>query len=231
MESYALLQPDIAGEIRRLWTNPGYALSDFQISQLESYLELLNKWNRVHSLTAIEAPAEQVRRHVLDGLAVWPAIAARFGKDPAIKAADVGSGMGVPGVVLAIAMPNLRIDLIERNQKKAAFLRHVCSRIGLSPRAKVLEADVSAIQSKPEYDLITSRAFAALPLFLELTLGISGPKTAWAAMVGRQKEKISDRILIKKDNTINNLVVNNIIKIDTPGLQEARHLTWVGRGE
>ena len=229
MESCAVLQPDVVDQIRQFWTNPDYALSEAQINQLATYLELLNKWNRVHSLTAIEEPSEQVRRHILDGLGVWPLIAARFGKDPAIRAADVGSGMGVPGVVLAIAMPKLKIDLIERNQKKAAFLRQVCGRLGLGPRVRVIEADVSAIQSKPEYDLITSRAFAALPVFLELTLGISGPNTAWAAMIGRQKENISDRILIKINNKINNLVVSDIIKMNTPGIQEARHLAWVGR--
>ncbi len=229
MGGQAVLLPDVAGEVRRLWSRSDFGLSDAQIGQLEVYLELLNKWNRVHSLTAVEDAREQVRRHILDGLAVWPAIAGRFGKDPVISAADVGSGMGVPGVVLAIAMPNLRVDLIERNQKKAAFLRQVCSRLGLNPRVKVVESDVSAIKSNPEYDLITSRAFAALPLFLELTLGISGPKTAWAAMIGRPKEQLSDRILIKINNKINNLEVNGLIKIDTPGIQEARHLAWIGR--
>jgi 16S rRNA (guanine527-N7)-methyltransferase len=223
------VEPDVAGLIRQSWTNPDHHLSDAQIGQLVSYLALLNKWNRVHSLTAVEDPSDQVRRHILDGLAAWPAIVARFGKDPGIRAADVGSGMGVPGVVLAIAMPNIHIDLIERNQKKAAFLRQTCSRLGLSPRTKVIEADVSAIKPNPAYDLITSRAFAALPLFLELTIGISGPHTAWAAMLGRQKENKSDRILIKINNQINNLTVSDIIKIDIPGIQEARHLAWVGR--
>ena len=229
MGDQAVLLPDVAGEVRRLWSRSDFGLSDAQIGQLEAYLELLNKWNRVHSLTAVEDASEQVRRHILDGLAVWPAIAGRFGKDPAISAADVGSGMGVPGVVLAIAMPSLRIDLIERNQKKAAFLRQVCSRLGLNPRVKVVESDVSAIKLNPEYDLITSRAFAALPLFLELTLGISGPKTSWAAMMGRPKEQLSDRILIKINNKISKLEVNDLIKIETPGIQEARHLAWIGR--
>ena len=231
MESQALVRPDVAGQLLELWRQPDFLLSPAQLGQLEIYLALLNKWNRIHSLTAIEDPAEQVRRHILDGLAVWPAIADRFGKDTAIRVADVGSGMGVPGLVLAIVMPKIRIDLIERNQKKAAFLRQACSRLGLGPRTAVIEQDVSAFQLNPEYDLITSRAFAALPVFLEMTLGISGPKTVWAAMMGREKKYKSDHILIKKNKEINKLEMKDLIKIITPGVQEARHLAWVGRAE
>lgn len=229
MQSQALLQPELAAEISQLWDRPDHPLSKHQLEQLAHYLELLNKWNRVHSLTAIEDPLDQVRRHILDGLAVWPPIAQRFGRNTSIRAADVGSGMGVPGIVLAIAMPSLQIDLIERQQKKSAFLRQAVSRLGLSERVRVIEGDVSAIKPNPEYDLITSRAFAALPLFLELTMGISGPQSVWAAMMGRQKEKKSDHILIKMNNKINNLEVKDILSIDTPGVQEARHLAWVGR--
>lgn len=226
-----MAQPDLAGQICELWCQPDFLLSPAQLAQLESYLALLNKWNRVHSLTAIEDPAEQVRRHILDGLAIWPVIAGRFGKASAIRVADVGSGMGVPGLILAVVMPNIRIDLIERNQKKAAFLRQACSRLGLGARAAVIEGDVAEIEPSPEYDLITSRAFAALPVFLELTLGISGPDTLWAAMMGREKEFKSDYTLIKNNRKINNLEMKDLIKITTPGIQEARHLAWVGRAD
>lgn len=226
MESQAVLHADVADQIGRFWSQPEFLLTDSEKRQLGDYLELLNKWNRVHSLTAIEDPSEQVRRHVLDGLSIWPEIAARFGRNASIRVADVGSGMGVPGLVLAIVMPNIQMDLIERNQKKAAFLRHVCSRLGLAGRTRVVEQDVSAITPNPEYDLITSRAFAALPTFLELTSGISGPNTLWAAMLGRQKE--SDRILIKNNKKIKDLIVQRLVKIDTPGVDKERHLAWVG---
>jgi 16S rRNA (guanine527-N7)-methyltransferase len=228
VESQAVLHSDLAEQIGRLWSPPEFALNDSQRHQLVHYLELLNKWNRVHSLTAIEDPLEQVRRHILDGLSIWPEIAARFGKDTPIRVADVGSGMGVPGLVLAIAMPSVQMDLIEHNQKKAAFLRQVCSRLSLAGRVRVVEQDVSAITPNPEYDLITSRAFAALPAFLELTLGISGPNTLWAAMLGRHKENESDRILIKNNNKIKELIVKKLVKINTPGVEEERHLAWVG---
>jgi 16S rRNA (guanine527-N7)-methyltransferase len=224
-----VLQPSLAAEINQLWNRADYPLSDRQLDQLAQYLELLNKWNRVHSLTAIENPSDQVRRHILDGLAIWPSIAAKFGNNPSIRAADVGSGMGVPGIVLAIAMPSLYMDLIERQQKKSAFLRQAASRLGLSDRVKVIEGDVSAIQPNPEYDLITSRAFAALPLFLELTVGISGPSSVWAAMMGRQNAIKSEHILIKMNNKINRLVVKDIVSIETPGVEGARHLAWIGR--
>jgi 16S rRNA (guanine527-N7)-methyltransferase len=228
VESQAVLHADVADQIGRLWSRSDFALTDSQRRQLAAYLELLNKWNRVHSLTAIEDPSEQVQRHILDGLSIWPEIAARFGSNASIRVADVGSGMGVPGLVLAVVMPNIQMDLIERNQKKAAFLRHVCSRLNLTGRARVVEQDVSAIKPNPEYDLITSRAFAALPAFLELTLGISGPNTLWAAMLGRQKENESNHILIKNNNKIKELMVRRLVKINTPGVDKERHLAWVG---
>jgi 16S rRNA (guanine527-N7)-methyltransferase len=226
MEADTASRVGLVAEIKCLWDRSDYPISEFQLGQLALYLELLNKWNRVHSLTAIEHPSEQVRRHILEGLALWPEIVARFDGRGATRLADVGSGMGVPGLVLAVVMPATQIDLIERNQKKAAFLRQASGRLGLTKNVRVVEADVSAIRPNPEYDLITSRAFAALPVFLELTAGISGPKTRWAAMLGKQP--ISERILLNKSNLIKELIIEETIKMKISGVQEERHLAWIG---
>ena len=222
-------QIGLAEQIQQLWSPEGFVLSDVQLEQLVLYLELLNKWNRVHSLTAIEDPQEQVCRHILDALLIWPSIAARFGKNSSIQAADVGAGMGVPGLVLAIVMPNIRVDLIERNQKKAAFLRQAASRLGLAARVGVIDRDVSLIRPNPEYRLITSRAFAALPDFLQLTMGISGQETLWAAMLGHQKHEKSEHILLRNGTDTVNMIVKDVIKLEPRGFQAARHLAWIGR--
>ncbi len=219
---------DLAVKIQGAWQppSPEFALTDLQSQALASYLTLLNHWNRVHSLTAIEDIDQQIRRHLIDGLSVWPEITKKFGQGPEIRVADVGSGMGVPGVVWAIVMPKSKFDLIERQQKKVAFLRHVAGRLGLSPRLQVVAQDVRAHRAEPRYDLITSRAFAALPDFLSVTQSIAGPATWWAAMVGKLKSDVSERKLIKINNKDGGFVVDEIIPITVPGLAEDRHLVW-----
>ena len=228
MSSVELSTQDLAAKIHGAWQppSPEFALTEAQCQDLANYLLLLNHWNRVHSLTAIEEVDQQIRRHLIDGLSVWPEIIKKFGQDPEIRVADVGSGMGVPGVVWAIVMPKSRFDLIERQQKKAAFLRHVAGRLGLSPRVRVVAQDVRAHHAEPRYDLITSRAFAALPDFLTVTQSIAGPSTQWAAMIGRLKSEVSEQKLIKINNKNGGFVVDQIIPITVPGLDADRHLIW-----
>lgn len=220
--------PALARQIQQAWQppSPSFALSDAQSESLAAYLGILTHWNRVHSLTAIEDPGQQIQRHLMDALSVWPEVIRRFGEDPAIRVADIGSGMGVPGIVWAVVMPKSGFDLIERQQKKAAFLRHVVGRLGLAPRVRVVETDVRHHAVEARYDLITSRAFAALPDFLALTQGIAGPNTWWAAMTGRLNKEVSEHKLVKKDNKDKGFVVEEVISIAVPGLSEERHLIW-----
>lgn len=222
---------DFSGLIQKHWqpSDPCFQLTSEQIAALCAYLEILNQWNRVHSLTAIEDPERQVLRHVVDALAAWPEIMLRFKAGSGIRIADVGSGMGVPGVVWALVMPDFRFDLIERQQKKAAFLRHVVARLGLASRVGVIGSDVTGIKPDSGYDLIVSRAFAALPVFLQTTFGISKPETLWAAMTGRQDTNISEQSLIKMNNKIGDVLIDKIVSLEIPQLQEERHLVWARR--
>lgn len=215
--------------IARLWApeDKGFELSDDQLSKLAEYLELLERWNRVHSLTAVEGLENQVRIHILDALAVWPHLSERFGPRPAIRVADVGSGMGVPGIVWAIVMPQWRFDLIERQQKKASFLRHVVSRLNLAERVKVLACDVRQVPSEPGYDLITSRAFAALPDFLVVTDVIASSDTLWVAMMG--KKEVSEHTLLKMTKTGREFLIEAVNPLRVPGLDADRHIAWVRR--
>jgi len=226
-------------KIRFGWNRRNFPLSDAQISALAEYLETLNRWNRVHSLTAVEGLADQVTRHILDALAVWPEIISRFGPDPVIRIADIGSGMGVPGIVWAVVMPQSRVDLVERSQKKSAFLRQVCGQLKFQGRVGILTNDVGhmGLGGAPRaagpgpfrYDLITSRAFAALPDFLDKTFAISSQHTQWAALVGRIDPEICKHTLIKMKNHKNNFLLDEVIKIEVPGLHEDRHLLWIRR--
>ena len=235
MGAETLSQEEIRQSVEAGLLTLGQEFTDQERQQMARYLFLLNRWNRVHSLTAIDDLESQVRRHLLDALAVVSEVQERLAQNlghdgrPCIRVADIGSGMGVPGMVWAIVMPQFSFDLIERQSKKAAFLRQVSASLGLSNRVRVVEQDVTKIRGEPGYDLITSRAFAALPDFIEMTYGISAPNTLWAALVGQLKENISEQTHTIMNNKIDNIEITKISDVSVPGLNETRHLVWLRR--
>lgn len=225
----------IQGLIERGWSLKGYPLTPEQSAGLANFLVLLNHWNRVHSLTAIEKIEDQVSKHVLDALAAWPLIIQGFdGKEPALVA-DIGSGMGVPGIVWALVMPQSQFDLIERQQKKAAFLTHVIARLGLQKRVRVVCQDVRQHRPVAPYDLIVSRAFAALGDFVQFSINLSGPATKWVAMTGKSlpMKTISDSERTQSEKFLSDMpeglaiIRSDVVKV--PSLDAERHLVWVGR--
>lgn len=215
---------DLGRKILAATSKAGLQLSQQQTEDLAQYLLLLNRWNRVHSLTAIDDFEEQIPKHLLDSLVALDALQKRPDLPFAQTVADVGSGMGAPGIVWAVVMPQSRFELIERQQKKSAFLRHVIGQLGLASRVAVVAQDVRALAGEKPYDLITSRAFAAFEEFLSLTVGISKPGTCWAAMVGRQNEFVSEQTLLKMNKEQAKIVVNPPISLVVPGLVGERHL-------
>ena len=219
----------VLGQLTKAWTQPEFPLSDAQKADLVRFLVLMNQWNRVHSLTAIEDPAEQVTKHLLDALSVWPLIERAFGRQPAICIADVGSGMGVPGIVWALVMPQSRFDLIERQQKKVAFLTHTVGRLGLLGRVRVVGKDVRNWQPEAPYDLITSRAFAALGDFVRLTWNVSSPQARWAAMAGKINK---DEVYVGSESSQtlpNGAQIEKVEAVTVPGLDAERHMIWIRR--
>lgn len=117
------------------------------------YLRELTTWNATYNLTAVRDPMAMVTRHLLDSLAIMPFVSGA-------NLADVGSGAGLPGVVLAIARPKLDVVVIEANRKKAAFLRHVRRRLSLS-NISVVQQRVEAYIPETRFDIVTCRAFAS----------------------------------------------------------------------
>ena len=145
----------------------GLALADGALRQLIVYLALLERWNRTHNLTAVRAPEQMVTRHLLDSLAALPWFA---GAD---KVLDVGSGAGLPGIVLAVAMPATQFVLCEANAKKQSFLRQAIAGLGLA-NASVEPRRVE--QVAPEgFDVITARAFAPVERIVALCSGLLTP--------------------------------------------------------
>lgn len=169
----------------------GLSLPVGAIDRLEAYLALLAKWNKVYNLTSVRDPAEMVTHHLLDSLAVVPvlqksALAGRQTAEPALpqslphergdcapsfRLADIGSGAGLPGLVLAIACPDWEVTSVETVEKKAAFQRQAKIELGL---ANVSIHCGRVEDLKGRFDAVISRAFAALADYIGLAGHLSG---------------------------------------------------------
>jgi 16S rRNA (guanine527-N7)-methyltransferase len=192
-------------------------LSEAQIAQLMDYLALLAKWNAVYNLTAVRDPAQMVTQHLLDSLAGVPAFA------QAKNVLDVGAGGGLPGIVLAIARPDMRVSLIDTVHKKTAFLTQAKAELGLA-NVTVHTARVEQLQVPQPFDVITSRAFAELNDFINWSGHLLQQGGRFIAMKGvMPKEEIARVPAGWKVIGVQSLAV--------PGLDAERHLIFIEREE
>jgi 16S rRNA (guanine527-N7)-methyltransferase len=155
----------------------GVPLSDAQLDQLEGYIALVMRWGRVANLTGAASAMAFAREQVVDSLAVVPYAGAGH-------LLDVGSGNGLPGVVLAIARPDLGVTLLEPRAKRARFLTQVRIELGLS-KVTVVCARVESHHPQQDYDTLIARALAPLPDFLAVTRALRAPQTRLLAMKGQ----------------------------------------------
>ena len=153
----------------------GIAVDEHQREQLLGLLGLLHKWNRAYNLTAVREVDDMVSRHVLDSAAVLPYV-----QGPRLL--DVGSGPGLPGIVLAILKPALAVTLLDSNGKKVRFQRQAVMELGLENVTPV-QARVEQFQAGT-FDQVISRAFASLVDFVTLTRQLPSADGQWLAMKG-----------------------------------------------
>ena len=153
----------------------GLSLSDDQQRQLLAYVDLLVKWNQAYNLTAIRDPAEMVTRHLLDSLAVLPYLADT-------DTLDVGTGAGIPGIILAVSRPQQAFTLLDSNGKKTRFVRQ----LGLD-NVEVVHARVEQYGKSPSQ--IICRAFASLSDMLALMAPIITDNTRVLAMKAASTER------------------------------------------
>ncbi|KAF0812463.1 Ribosomal RNA small subunit methyltransferase G [Andreprevotia sp. IGB-42] len=195
----------------------GLALSDAQQQLLLAYVELLAKWNKTYSLTAIREPERMVPHHLLDSLAPLGHFKAGHGA----RILDVGSGFGTPGIPLAIARPDWQLVLLDSNHKKTTFLRQAIVDLKLANVTVVTER-VEAYRPEAPFNVITSRAFSDLAEFVKLTRHLLADDGEWAALKGvYPHEEIALLPADVKPAGVDTLAV--------PGIDAERHLVHVVR--
>ncbi len=201
------------------------ALSEMQVGLLLDYLELIQKWNKVYNLTAVRDPAEMLTHHLLDSLAVIAPLrrqlsAAGVGQGEgagAPRLLDVGSGAGLPGVVIAICCPDIAVTCVDTVAKKAAFIQQVAATLKL-PNLRGLHARVENLAGP--FDVISSRAFASLADFVNWSGAALAPQGVWLAMKGKHP---ADEIAALPPG----VAVFHVEQLTVPGLDAERCIVWM----
>jgi len=180
--------------------------------RLLDYLALMQKWNRVYSLTAIREPAKSVSHHLLDSLAVVPHLKG----GPLL---DVGSGPGLPGIPVAIARPDWHVTLLDSNHKKAAFLNQAVAELEVT-NAEVRRERVEQWRPPMMFEVVISRAFAELADFVRLAGHLLAPGGRLAAMKGLYPyEEIAQMPAGYR--------VDQVVPLAVPGVEGERHLVMI----
>jgi 16S rRNA (guanine527-N7)-methyltransferase len=198
----------------------GLALSPEQVDRLLAYQDLIAKWNKVYNLTAVRNPQEMLTHHLLDSLAAIPPLRRHTGGQPAALL-DVGSGGGLPGVVIAITCPQIRVDCVDTVLKKATFIQQVAASLKL-PNLRGLHARVEtlSVEEGGGYDVVCSRAFASLLDFTQWSRSALKPEAVWMAMKGKHP---AEEIAALPPE----VSVFHVEPLTVPGLQAERCVVWM----
>jgi len=194
----------------------GLALDEMALAHLVAYLDLLAKWNRVYNLTAVRDPTQMLTHHVLDSLAVISPLRRHTGGAP-MRLLDVGSGGGLPGVVIAICCPEMAVTCVDTVAKKANFIQHVAASLGLK-NLRGLHARVEAVDER--FDVVTSRAFASLADFVTWSRGALAEEGVWLAMKGKRPADEMAALPAFAQ-------VFHVEPLQVPGLDAERCLVWL----
>jgi 16S rRNA (guanine527-N7)-methyltransferase len=191
----------------------GLNVSPAQQEKLMDYLALMFKWNSVYNLTSLRDPMQMVTHHLLDSLAAVPAFAA------ARNVLDVGSGGGLPGIVLAIVRPDMKVSMIDTVHKKTAFLTQVKAELGLA-NVTIYTARVEQLQVSDKFDVITSRAFADLSDFVNWSSHLLAEQGRYIALKGVAPQEEQQRLPAAWR-------VSGVEPLQVPKLGAERHLVFI----
>lgn len=195
-------------------------LCDAQVDTLLAYVDWVAKWNKVYNLTAVRDPQEMLTHHLLDSLAVVAPLQrqlAAVGKAAGATLLDVGSGAGLPGVVVAIACPQVRVSCVDTVAKKALFIQQVAAALRL-PNLQGIHARVENLTQT--FDVVSSRAFASLVDFTAWSRQALAPDGIWLAMKG----KVPHDEVQALPPTVQ---VFHVEHLTVPGLDAERCVLWL----
>jgi 16S rRNA (guanine527-N7)-methyltransferase len=161
-------------------------LAETEAAKLLGYLALLEKWNKAFNLTALRDPAEMVPRHLLDSLSILPWV----GEGPLL---DVGTGAGLPGIVLAIMRPQLECTLLDTNGKKIRFVQQAAMALELT-NVNPTQERIERFERSRCYSQITARAFASLGELVRLSAPLLESGGEWLAMKGVEPREEIERL-------------------------------------
>lgn len=191
-------------------------LSERQITQLVSYVLLMNKWNKAYNLTSVRDPEQMMVKHILDSLAVSPFIDGQ-------KLIDVGTGPGLPGIPLAIMHPDKDFTLLDSLGKRVRFMKQVVYELALT-NVNPIQSRVEAHMPQDPYDIVLSRAFASLKDMLHWCQHLVDFDGVFFALKGqRPDEEVSDL-----DDAFN---ITSITTLHVPHLEGERHLVKIQKCE
>lgn len=195
-------------------------LADAQVGQLLDYQDLIGKWTKVYNLTAVRDPAEMMTHHLLDSLAAVLPLRRHLqkaGLGQGARLLDVGSGAGLPGVVIAICCPEVAVTCVDTVAKKAAFIKQAALALKL-PNLSGLHARVETITAP--FEVICSRAFASLADFANWSVGALAPQGAWMAMKGKHPAEEIAALPAGAE-------VFHVEQLQVPGLDAERCIVWM----
>ncbi|MFO1292443.1 MAG: 16S rRNA (guanine(527)-N(7))-methyltransferase RsmG [Rubrivivax sp.] len=210
-EAFGSLQ----GVARALGLDPG----EERIAMLVDYVDLLERWNAAYNLTALRERGAVLGRHLADCLAVVPALARHAARG---RLLDVGSGAGLPGVVIAAMLPDWDVTCVDAVGKKAAFVRQVAGALRLA-NLHAEHARIEALRAPP-FDVVTARAFGSLAEFVRLTGRHLAPHGVWLAMKGH--EPVAEMAALPAE-----IDVFHVEPLLVPGLAAQRCIVWMRRKE
>lgn len=217
------------GELQKGLGALGLSLEATQEQQLLDYLDLIAKWTKVYNLTAVRDAHEMLTHHLLDSLAVVAPLRRELAllaqqssrpQDP-VELLDVGSGAGLPGVVLAIVCPEISVTCVDTVAKKSAFIQQVAAALRL-PNLKGLHARVETL-TQP-YDVVCSRAFASLVDFTAWSRAALAQHGIWMALKGKHPEQELADLAAKSALPVNVFHVEQLV---VPGLDAERCIVWM----
>ncbi|EEB7581216.1 16S rRNA (guanine(527)-N(7))-methyltransferase RsmG [Salmonella enterica subsp. enterica serovar Brandenburg] len=199
-------------KLSRLLADAGISLTDHQKTLLVAYVDMLHKWNKAHNLTSVRDPNEMLVRHILDSIVVAPYLQGQ-------RFIDVGTGPGLPGIPLAIVLPDAHFTLLDSLGKRVRFLRQVQHELKLENITPV-QSRVEAYPSEPPFDGVISRAFASLNDMVSWCHHLPGEKGRFYALKGQLP---GDEIASLPDN----FSVESVEKLRVPQLEGERHLVII----